>query len=947
MASKNTEYQLAIKIAGAVASSFNSTMGTVSKALSGLGSAAATAGKVAAAAAGAATTAMVAFAKSAVDTGMEFDASMSQVAATMGTTVDQIGDLRQLAMDMGAKTAFSAVQAAEALNYMALAGYDAETSTAMLPTVLNLAAAGSMELATASDMVTDAQSALGLTIEQTSTMVDQMAQTASKSNTSVEQLGEAILTVGGTAQYMAGGTEEINTVLGILADNGIKGSEAGTHLRNMLLKLSSPTEDAQKLLKQLGVSVFDAAGNMRSFSDIFPELNAAMSSMTDQEKLDAFSTLFNSRDIASATALLTTTTERWDELGDAIINSQGAAEAMANTQLDNLAGDITLWKSALEGAQIVLSDQLTPTLRQFVQFGTDGLTRVSDAFQEGGLAGAMEAFGSVLSDGLDMIVDYIPTVMDAGMQLLGALGRGLLDNLPTITDAAVEIAVMLAAGVAQAAPELIRGGGQAVSQLAKGAAEALPELIPMFAEAMTDVLWAISDGLAAFDIGPIIDGLTAGFSNAPDGMLAAATSLIVNLGTGIARAAPDLIQIVVDLGLQLLEALTNPEVLTGAIQAALTIILALADGLLQAIPSLVAAIPTIIQNLVQALIQALPMILAAVAKLVPEVIRTILNIFGGLGDKLANSGFLEAVRGLLASIGNAFSAAWEFIKTVWSFVAPFFQTIWDVIRNIFSAVGSVLGGFFAVAWENIKAVFSVAASYFQLIFDTIAGIFSAITAVLHGDFAGAWEAIKGVFAGVGEFFQGIWDTIVNLFTSIGTAVGDAISGAVRGAVNAVLSGAIGIINGFISAINLAIGAINLIPGVEIPKLDKLEVPQLAEGGVVTAPTFLEAGEAGSEAIIPLGELWEQMQGFVDDALAAPSDWIAEALAAMTGGGDDDDPEPDGGFPPIYITYSPIYHFEGEAPSKEDLLEAEKLSQEEFNRMAAQWLKDAQRTNFRG
>ena len=351
-------------------------MGTVSKALSGLGSAAATAGKVAAVAAGAAATAMGAFAKSAVDVGMEFDQSMSQVAATMGKTVDEIGDLRQLAMDMGAKTAFSATQAAEALNYMALAG----------------------------------------------------------------------------------GTEELATVLGVLADNGIKGSEGGTHLRNMLLSLSSPTTDAQKTLDALGVSVFDAEGNMRSFSAIFPELNAAMSAMTDQERLDAFSTIFNSRDIASATALLGTTTERWEELGDAILNSKDAAEMMANTQLDNLAGDITLWNSALEGAQIVLSDQLTPSLREFVQFGADGLGRVTDAFKEGGLSGAMSALGGILSDGLNLILEQAPGFAEAGMQLLGALGQGILDNLPAITEAAVTISLMLIRGLVSSLPMLAEGG---------------------------------------------------------------------------------------------------------------------------------------------------------------------------------------------------------------------------------------------------------------------------------------------------------------------------------------------------------------------------------------------------------------------------------------------------------------------------------------------------------
>lgn len=316
--------------------------------------------------------------KESVETGMAFDSSMSQVAATMGTTVAEIGELRDFAREMGAATAFSANQAADALNYMALAGYDAETSMEMLPTVLDLAAAGGMALANASDMITDSQSALGLSLDQTNELVDQMAKSASKSNTSVAQLGEAILTVGGTASYMSGGTEELNTVLGILADNGIKGSEAGTHLRNMLLSLSAPTEAAAATLDRFGVSIFDSQGNMRSFAEIFPELSEAMSGLTDQKKIDAFSTIFNSRDISSATALLKTSTRRWEELGGAISDSAGAAQQMAETQLDNLEGDVTLLKSAVEGAQIAIADKLNPALRWTVQFATNAVTAFTD-----------------------------------------------------------------------------------------------------------------------------------------------------------------------------------------------------------------------------------------------------------------------------------------------------------------------------------------------------------------------------------------------------------------------------------------------------------------------------------------------------------------------------------------------------------------------------------------
>ncbi|MDY6068101.1 MAG: phage tail tape measure protein, partial [Opitutales bacterium] len=208
--------------------------------LSALGSVLGIIGKTVATAVTGATAAVTAFAKTSIDAGMSFDTSMSQVAATMGTTVDSISELRDFAMEMGANTAFSAVQAADALNYMALAGYDSEESMSALPTVLNLAAAGALDLAEASDMVTDVQSALGLSMEESAELVDKMAKAASSSNTSVGQLGSAILTVGGTAKNLAGGTTELSTALGILADNGIKGAEGGTALRNIILSLSAP-----------------------------------------------------------------------------------------------------------------------------------------------------------------------------------------------------------------------------------------------------------------------------------------------------------------------------------------------------------------------------------------------------------------------------------------------------------------------------------------------------------------------------------------------------------------------------------------------------------------------------------------------------------------------------------------------------------------------------------
>lgn len=340
---------------------------------------------------GAGVAALGAFAASSVKTGAEFDSSMSQVAATMGKTMEELsndvgtvdtafgtfsGNLREYAQYMGKNTAFSAKEAAEALNYMALAGYDTQTSMEMLPNVLNLAAAGGIDLASASDMVTDAQTALGLSTEQTNTLVDQMAQTASKSNTSVAQLGDAILTIGATARNVAGGTTELNTVLGVLADNGIKGAEGGTHLRNVIVSLQTPTKAGTEALEKMGMTyddMYDSAGNLRSLPEIFQQISGSMEGMNQQQKDAIVGGLFNKADLASVNALLGTSADRWDELTGEIDNAAGAAQKMADTQLDNLEGDVTLFKSALESLKIEISDGLAPSLRKLVQFATQAI----------------------------------------------------------------------------------------------------------------------------------------------------------------------------------------------------------------------------------------------------------------------------------------------------------------------------------------------------------------------------------------------------------------------------------------------------------------------------------------------------------------------------------------------------------------------------------------------
>lgn len=276
----------------------------------------------------------------AATVGMSFEKSMSQVAATMGITASEIANgsesfemLKQAAKDAGATTKFSASQSAEALNYLALAGYDAEKAVSTLPTVLNLAAAGGMELGEASDMVTDSMSALGNKAGTVESFVDKLAKTSQKSNTSVAQLGQGILTVGGTAKVLAGGVDEMSAALGVLADNGVKSAEGGTALRNIILSLTAPTDTAASAMKSLGLKALDANGNMRPLNDIFNDLNSTLSTMTQGEQTQVLNKIFNKTDLKSVSALMASTVVNTKDLSDGL-NALGV-ETEANADMIN------------------------------------------------------------------------------------------------------------------------------------------------------------------------------------------------------------------------------------------------------------------------------------------------------------------------------------------------------------------------------------------------------------------------------------------------------------------------------------------------------------------------------------------------------------------------------------------------------------------------------------
>ena len=471
-----------------------------------------------------AATKLAGLAKSSVSVGMNFDASMSQVAATMGTTVDQIDNLTKVAKEMGSTTKFTATQAADALNYLALAGYDADKAAEVLPSVLNLAAAGGMDLAYASDLVTDAMASLN--IEANKQNVDdfgnKLAMAASKANANVSQLGEAILTVGGTAANLKGGTTELTTALGLLANVGIKGAEGGTHLRNIILSLQSPTDEAAKKMQKLGLSVYDSQGKMRGLNDILGDLNSAMNGMTQGQKDSIINQLFNKTDLAAVNGLLAAQGEQWDTLAAQIDSADGAMGQMAETQIDNLQGAMTIMSSAFEGMQLAVYDELEPTLTEAVKWGTDCLTQLTTALSEGGPEAMLAAAGEIISDLAAGIAAQLPGLMQTGVEIITQLAQNLTDTMPAMLDTGAEVLAALAQGIINATPALLTSATEIIAEFMLYLGDHADEIMDTGMQLLESLVIGITDNLPQ--------------------LITAAAALIANWAAALIAHLPDILK---------------------------------------------------------------------------------------------------------------------------------------------------------------------------------------------------------------------------------------------------------------------------------------------------------------------------------------------------------------------------------------------------------------------
>jgi len=361
---------------------FSNEQASISDKLTGLGSAFTGAGKTLTKNL---TTPLVGLGTVAVNTTATFDSSMSKVQAISGAVGDDFDRLREKAKEMGAKTKFSASEAADAFTYMAMAGWKTEDMLDGIEGIMSLAAASGEDLAATSDIVTDALTAFGLTAKDSAHFADVLAAASNSANTNVSMLGESFKYVAPVAGALGYTAEDTSIALGLMANSGIKASQAGTALRTILTNMADPTDTVASAMEILNVSLTDSEGNMKSLREIMEDLKVGFGNLSEAESAQVASMLAGKEGMSGLLAIVNSSETDFNKLAEAIDNADGTAENMANTMLDNLNGQLTILKSALEGAAIAFGDLLMPLIRDLVsllQGAVDWVNNLTEAQKE-------------------------------------------------------------------------------------------------------------------------------------------------------------------------------------------------------------------------------------------------------------------------------------------------------------------------------------------------------------------------------------------------------------------------------------------------------------------------------------------------------------------------------------------------------------------------------------
>ena len=550
-----------------------------------------------------------------LDIGMNFESGMSKVQAISGASGEDLAALTDKAKEMGAKTKFSATESAEAMQYMAMAGWKTGDMLNGIEGIMNLAAASGEDLATTSDIVTDALTAFGLSAQDSTHFADVLAQASSNANTNVGMMGETFKYVAPVAGAMGYSAEDVATAVGLMANSGIKASQAGTSLRTILTRMAKPTKEVQTAMDQLGVSVIDSDGNMKSLHEIMDDLRSGFSGLSEAEKVNMAATLGETDGMSGLLAIVNASDGDYQKLTDSINNCSGAAANMAETMQNNLGGQLTILGSTAESLALAIYESVKGPLTDMTKLGIDAVSNLTEGFKTGGVMGMIDAAGqmasafaenlpSIIEQGLPLVEGFTENLrsnagklVDGGIDLILKLAQGLMDGLPAMLQYVPQIIINIAGIINDNAPKLLMAGVQLIVVLGKGLIQAIPDLIA----ALPQIIQAIVSTLQAFNwVNSGIYIITL-LRNGIISMVGAIASAAVEIVKAIVGAIQSLPQKLLEIAKKAGEGISSGlKGMLGAIKGAATSIL---SGIVSALTSLPSKLLGLAKNGAQSIVK--------------------------------------------------------------------------------------------------------------------------------------------------------------------------------------------------------------------------------------------------------------------------------------------------------------------------------------------------------
>lgn len=725
---------------------------------------------------------------------------------------------------------------------------------------------------------------------------------SSSTNTSVAQLGEGILTIGATARTVKGGTAELNTALGILANNGIKGAEGGTHLRNVILSLQNPTDKAASQMEALGVSVYDSEGNMRSLNDILGDLNASMDGMTSQEKANIISQIFNKTDLSAVNALLANTGDTWDELQQSIVNSGGAAQQMADTQLDNLSGQLTLLKSALEGLAISFGEILMPMVRSAVekiQAFVDKLNGMSDAQKEtilkiAALAAAIGPLLIVLGKTISTVGTTMKTFssLTKGVAKLGVKIAGSSSSITSLGSALGAVAGPVLAVVAivatlVAAFKHLWDTNEEFRAAITGIWEGIKTKFEEFGQAITERLNAL--GFDFQNIVEVLKSIWDGFCSMLAPVFEAAFSLISTvLGTVL-----DVIVGILDVFIGLF---------TGNWSQMWNGITEIFSGIWNGITSVFSTVLEMLKEVADVFLgwfgTSWNEVWTGISTFFMNIWNGIVAFFTGIWESIKNvvSVGIQFIGAILEAafdiITLPFRFIWENCKetitTVWetikSIVSGAINAVSNVISTVMTAISTVISTVWTAISTKVSTVLNGIKTTVSTVFNTIktvaSTVWNGIKTTISTVVDGISSKVSSVFNSVKSIVSSVFNGIKSTATSVWNGIKSAITTPIEAAKNTIKA-SLDKISGFFSGLKLQLPHIKLphfsISGslsIAPPSVPHLSISWYKEGGILTRPTvfgmngssLMAGGEAGAEAVLPLSAFYKELENILTSRL---------------------------------------------------------------------------------